>query len=316
MLVTERIRTYERGDEEAQVAVYNLAASNLPAFKPAKTEEQARRVRAPGFRPDSRLYFTVHGRMVGYISGHEDGRISYPWTLPGYENCREPLLEAMLGQLWRRGVTKVYAAYRSDWEGVLGFLQKHRFRKTREMLNYKQHLSDLPTTVLRRGLNVTPIRKEDLPDLEKRVPNLLRLSGAELEKYLFNNPCFSAESLFVMRKVDGTPMGYGMLIHDDQFDDVNRLDASMPCFRLGAFGTEATSAKRVNALFSFVVEATKDANSIGMDLMWFATRRLDDSDIETMAAQVPSDVPHLVGFYENYFRRQGGFPVLELDLNG
>jgi hypothetical protein len=120
----------------------------------------------------------------------------------------------------------------------------------------------------------------------------------------------------VMRKVDGTPTGYGMLIHDDQYGDVNRIDPSMPCFRLGAFGTEGTSAKRVNALFSFVVEATKDANSIGMDLMWFATRRLDDSDIETMAAQVPSDVPHLVGFYESYFRRQGSFPILELDLNG
>ena len=62
--MTERIRTYEPGDEEAQVAVYNLAASGLPAFKPARPEVQARRVRAPGFRPDLRLYYTVNGRPV------------------------------------------------------------------------------------------------------------------------------------------------------------------------------------------------------------------------------------------------------------
>lgn len=311
--MTERIRIYEPGDEEAQVAVYNAAASNLPAFKPANVAEQSRRVRAPGFRPESRLYFTVNDQIVGYITTQPDGRISYPWTLPDHESCRQPLFEAMASRLKERGVRKVYAAYRGDWGEVLSFFQQHRFRKTREMLNFKQHLNDLPTTVLRRGLNVTAIRKEDLPDLESKGPNLLRLSGVELEKYLLANPFFAAESLFVMRKADGTPQGYGILIHDNQYADVNQLDANVPCFRLGAFGTEGTSTKRVNALFSFVADSSKDAKPIGLDLLWVAARRLDDSDIETLAAQVPSDAPHLVAFYDGYFRRQGSFPVLELE---
>jgi hypothetical protein len=35
-----------------------------------------------------------------------------------------------------------------------------------------------------------------------------------------------------------------------------------------------------------------------------------------VAAQVPSDVPHLLMFYQSHFRRQGSFPVYEKSLAG
>jgi hypothetical protein len=36
--------------------------------------------------------------------------------------------------------------------------------------------------------------------------------------------------------------------------------------------------------------------------------------VPAFAAQVASNVPHLLRFYQNYFRRQGSFPVYERAL--
>ena len=40
-----------------------------------------------------------------------------------------------------------------------------------------------------------------------------------------------------------------------------------------------------------------------------------DADIDTLAAQVPTDAPHLLAFYQSYFRPQGTFPVYERPLS-
>ena len=96
--------------------------------------------------------------------------------------------------------------------------------------------------------------------------------------------------------------------------DPTTVDAAMPCFRLGAFGTEGLTAKRVNGLFSFVVAEPHEANRHGVDLLAHAAYQLLETPVETLAAQVASDVPHLVRFYQQYFRSQGRFPLYERTL--
>ena len=88
----------------------------------------------------------------------------------------------------------------------------------------------------------------------------------------------------------------------------------MPCFRLGAFGTEGMQTKRINGLFSFLCASDRDVNPLALDLMHHATVRLEESDAGSLAAQVPSDAPHLLQFYQRYFRRQASFPVFEKTL--
>ena len=141
-------------------------------------------------------------------------------------------------------------------------------------------------------------------------------TAAELQRHLFRNPFFGPESLFVLRsRTGGTPVAAGVLIQEASYADPKALDSAMPCFRLGAFGTERMEAKRVRGLFSFVARADANANAFGLDLLGHVTFRLDqDDDISSLAAQVPSDVPHLLRFYQQNFRRQGSFPVLERDL--
>ena len=89
----------------------------------------------------------------------------------------------------------------------------------------------------------------------------------------------------------------------------------MPCFRLGAFGTEGMTTKRVRGLFSFVTRPDRHIFGIGMDLLGHAANRLTDEDeVGCYAAQVASDATALHTFYERVFERQGSFPVHERDL--
>ena len=89
------------------------------------------------------------------------------------------------------------------------------------------------------------------------------------------------------------------------------VDAHAPCFRLGAFGTENLNTKRVNGLFSFLVAKPEQAVSAGLALLAEASQEMTEGTVTTLAAQCPSDVPHLVNFYTRYFKEQGRFPVFE-----
>jgi hypothetical protein len=88
----------------------------------------------------------------------------------------------------------------------------------------------------------------------------------------------------------------------------------MPCFRLGAFGTEGMDCKRVNGLFSFLCRSGREVSAMALDLMGHAAFRLEETSTAWLGAQVPSDVPHLLRFYQQHFRRQGSFPVFEKTL--
>jgi hypothetical protein len=155
------------------------------------------------------------------------------------------------------------------------------------------------------------------------VPAILELGNnillirerSALETYLFRNPYFSADSIFVLRNRTGGPaLAAGILIANPNYADPQEVDAAMPCFRLGAFGTEGMSTKRINGVFSFLTADTRDAHPLALDLLGYASYRLQDTDVETFAAQVPSDAGHLLRFYKQYFQRQASFPILERTL--
>ena len=101
-----------------------------------------------------------------------------------------------------------------------------------------------------------------------------------------------------------------MLIGNRGFADPTKLDSAMPCFRLGALGTERERHKRVNGMFSCVFEA----ESAGEILLAEGARRLRQAGLTHMAAQAASDAPEICAFYDRYFDRQGEFPILSRPL--
>jgi len=307
------IRTFLPGDEAKQAAIYNALADKMPGFKPSAVEEIRRRGKDPDFEASLRFVAVAKGQTIGYCNAQKNGRIGFPWCLPGH-SAEEPLLDAALAACEAIGIKKVFTAYRGDWVRVTQFFEAHGFKKTREMVNYFQNLLDLPTMVIRRGLNISALRKEDVPTVAAMVPGLINLPPAQLVNHWFANPYFAADSLFVFRRSDETPQGVGMLISKPEYADPLKIDPNAPCFRLGAFGSEGRTTKRVNGLFSFLVREDSDSTAVALDLLSFALNRIQDDSVEVLAAQAPSDVRHLTGFYQKYFRKQGGFPIFEREL--
>jgi L-amino acid N-acyltransferase YncA len=311
------IRTFQPGDEAAQVAIYNEAAAALPRFKAATVAEVQRRTQASDFDPATRLYAEEGGQVAGYATFHANGRVSYPWCRPGFEHLAEPLCQAVLDAMRQRGLRRAFAAYRGDWPAVLDFFRAHGFAQTREMVNFVIDVVDMPTPPARPSSAITPLRREDVPAVFALVPKMLRVgTAAALESYLFQNPYFKPEAAFVLRsRTDRTPLAASLFVLDPAYADPKAVDSAMPCFRLGAFGTEGMQTKRINGLFSMLARADNNVSPHGLDLMGHAAYRLQrTADVGTLAGQVPSDVPHLLRFYERHFRRQGSFPMLEREL--
>jgi hypothetical protein len=307
------IRSYRPGDEDAHAAIYNEAAAGMPKFKPASVHDVRRRCQARDFDPATRLYAEVNGQIVGYTTFQPNGRVGFPWCKKGHENQAEPLFAALEAAVKKRGLKRVFAAYRGDWPAVLEFFTGHGFRQSREMINFVLDLVDMPTPAARPELPSSELRHGDIPHVLELGRGVMNCStAADLERELFHNPYFGPDSLFVLRhSADGAPLALGSLIKNVSYADPKVIDSGMPCFRLGAFGTEGMTTKRINGLFSFVTRGDRDVTAIGLTLLGHAAFQLGDTDLASLAAQVPSDAVHLLRFYQRVFQKQGSFPILE-----
>jgi hypothetical protein len=315
--VDVNIRHYQPGDEAAQVAIFNVAAAGLPKFKPATLVEVQRRVRARDFDPSSRLYVEVGGEVVGYGTINKNGRVSYPWCLPGHESHREPLFEAMLAAMRARQAKAAFAAYRKDWVPVGEFFSRRGFVLTREMVNFFINFFDMPTPSAVLTAAITPLEPSEVPAAFALAPEAVRTkTPAELEQHLLRNPYFPPESVFALRsKIDRRILAVGIFIRNNAYADPEVIDPLAPCFRLGAFGAEGMDTKRVNGLFSFIAKDDRSLSGYGLELMGEAAGRVVDGDTcNGLAAQASSDAPALLGFYQRFFRRQGSFPIYERAL--
>jgi hypothetical protein len=310
------IRTFVPGDEVAQVGIYNEAAADLPKFKPATVDEVRRRLIGPDFSADSRFYALANNRPVGYCTIQPNGRISFPWCRKGYEITAGPLFERALDGLRQRGLGRAFAAYRADWLPQKEFFEKQGFRQARDMVNFVMDLAEMPTPSARPNTGIEPLTEADLPALPALGAGVFRTADvAELGRYYLHNPHFPPDAVFVLRsRADAAPVAMGLVIANGAVADPRAIDPAMPCFRLGAAGTEGLTLKRVNGLFTVAVPPTRDVSPVALDLMSYAALRLESTDVGTLAAQAPSDAPHLIRFYKQYFRRQGSVPVFERDL--
>lgn len=314
---TVDIRCFQSGDETAQLKIYNTAAGGLTKFKPATIVDLQRRTQAKDFDPASRFYAVAEGKPVGYCTFQANGRVGYPWCLPGFESAAEPLFSKTLEAMTQRGIRKAFCAYRSDWPGINEFFARHGFKLAREMVNFVLSFDNIPTASIKQGITITPATPEDMPGIFALDPSVFRVSTPEaLTDALLRNPWFGPDAVFVLRsRTDRTPQAAGVFVTNGQYADPRAVDASMPCFRLGAFGTEGMTTKRIRGLFSFVARPDRNIFTVGMDMLSFAANRLSDADdIVCYAAQVATDAVALHSFYQRVFERQGSFPVYEREL--
>jgi hypothetical protein len=315
--VLVNIRQFQPGDEYEQLRIYNAAAGGLTKFKPGTIVDLKRRTQAKDFDPATRLYAVENGDVVGYCAWQANGRIGFPWCVPGFESAAAPLFGHALKAMKEHGIRRAFTAYRKDWSSITDFFQKQGFSLAREIVNYLLTFENMPTPSARVDKTIAPATVEDIPGIFALDPSVFRVSSADaLRDALWNNPYFTPASLFVMRHPrDGKPAAAGIFITNADYADPRAVDSAMPCFRLGAFGTEGMTTKRIKGLFSFVTKPDRGVFSIGMDLLRYASNMLtDDDEIRCYAAQAASDATALSAFYQQAFERQGSFPVFEKEL--
>ena len=309
------IRSYQPGDEAAQAEIYNAVAGSLPGFKPSSAAEIARRYQGANLDPGSRYYAVEDGEVVGYANFGPNGRISAPWCLPGAEAFQEPLLESVLTEMRQRGIAEAWAAYRGNWSPVLDFLREHGFVDKRTMINYVAEVSQLPAPKsLPQNRIIEPIKQEDLPRVTALEPNVFAdVDTQELAQFYWHNPFYNfPESLFVLKDPENDQvLGAFLSVVSDRFADPTKIDAAMPCFRLGAFGTERERHKRVTGLFSCVFADPAEGELLLSSALTSVSAR---PGLTHIAAQAPSDAVSLCGWYDRFFKRQGSFPILSRRL--
>jgi hypothetical protein len=304
------IRSYQAGDEHAQARIYNAAAGSLPGFKPATAEEIARRFQSGDPGPESRYYAVENGEVMGYAVFGSNGRVSYPWCLPQAEILREPLLETIMADMKKRRLRQAWVAYRADWTPVLDFLRQHGFTQKRAMINYIAKVSELSSPDrLPPNRVVAHLERAELPQLLALAPALFSdLDAPALDRFFWDHPSYNfPERLFALKDAEGgTTVGVFLFVSNARFADPTKIDAAMPCFRLGAFGTERERHKRVNGLFSCIFADESEGEALNNVLAAQARR----SGLTHVAAQAPSDAPALCAWYDRTFERQGAFPIL------
>ena len=134
-----------------------------------------------------------------------------------------------------------------------------------------------------------------------------------IERFYGESPFhdFSTSLVALLDRASGSIRGIGLMVVNDRFADPTKIDAAMPCFRLGAFGTERERHKRVNGVFSVVFTDEADGELL---LSWLVETRARPAGLHHIAAQASSDAPGLCALYDRFFRRQGGFPIVSRRL--
>lgn len=308
------VRSYRPGDEVGQVAIYNEATRALPGFKIATADEVLKRYRASNFDPLSKLYAYCDGRMVGYASFSANGRVSVPWCLADSAGAAAPLMDAVLAAMRQRGLKKVWAAYRGDWEDVKRRLESLGFHKAHDIVNFVADLVSLPLESA-YGFTIENIDRSHVADAYELDPSAFEVtSPSELAEAWMDGPYISPESLFMLRDGHGRAAGVAVAIVNSQYADPGKIDSAMPCFRLGALRAESERTKRVNGLFSYVARPGSENHLIGRLLLTEACRRFERAGLINVAAQCPSDRHTELSFYRTYFQPQKSFPIYVREL--
>jgi len=306
------IRQYQPGDEVAQARIYNTAAGPLPSFKPASPDEILRRHQGVPTLATSTFYATEDNEIIGYAVFDRNGRVSFPWCLPGYESARSPLMETVLQAMTRLGLDRAWAAYRADWTEILDALHRQGFVPALEMINYVTELGAIPRVLVPEDTAIVPTSRCESEPLYAWLKVENRPEGrAYLDHFFWDNPYLAPESLFqVQRTTDGQVLGMALVVARQGYADPTKLDAAMPCFRLGAFGTERERHKRVNGMFSCLAAS----HEIRQLLLSEAADRLEGAGLTHIATQAAADQPELVAFYDRHIQRQGAFPIVSRAL--
>ena len=180
------IRSYQTGDEHAQAGSTTRPPEFLPAFKPSTPEEIARRYKPADPDSTTRYYAIENGEVVGYAVFGSNGRVSYPWCLPGAEHPRASARNGPRRRCKSRDCPRPGPLIEATGSPVLDFLREHGFHRQADDDQLRRRGVATPRTDrLPSNRLIEPLKQEDLPQLIALEPGLFAgVNGQELRAIL------------------------------------------------------------------------------------------------------------------------------------
>lgn len=305
-------RGYRSGDEHAHALIRRATSSLYPGL-PAATSDTLLDDISPSHFPSIVPIYADEsagssGGIRGTISLRADGRVSIPECLPGHEHLAPELVRQAMKLAASRGLSRAVAIVPARWPLDEVFRQSG-FCRVREIVNFTQSALGLPTAVGRSSTRFQSMTPADLPGIE-----FLSLSGTDLTRdqlgeCLSQVSAHSAQPPAVMRRPDGTAMGVGWLMENDDWPPVEVADPLGCDLHVGTWGAPVHATARIDGVFSFLAASPLETLSVGLDLLGHLMSEMTSHRIDTVATQVPADASQLVSFYDRYFLRQGTLSI-------
>jgi len=297
-------RGYSPGDELAQSSIRSAFVRMYPDSSERSPEAILAAISEPDPEAVAHIYADDGWGVRGVIGLRADGRVSVPECLPGYEHLAPELIRQALKLAASRGLLQVVAVLPTHWHLEASFVGAG-FVRVREIVSFAQTAMELPTVVGRFSPRIQPISHADLSEIETSIVRASATGSlpAEFLECLHRVSTHSSQPPAILRRPDGTAMGVGWLVENDDWPPIEVADPFGCDLHVGTWGGEVRATVRVNGAFSFLAVSAFETVSVGLDLLARLVSEMNSVCIRTVCAQVPADASQLKSFYDRYFKR-------------
>ncbi len=195
-------KNYTRDLLEKQIDFVNEISKDWPAMYYPTKDELHKLYTVDNFTADTRHYALENGEIVAFISSAVEnkegdiqfGSIHFPFIKSGYESLEESMMSKTIKVLKDKGVTKIYAYLRDDWDAT-DWVNKYNFEEVAFLQRDAEFLAEIvDTSTYQRSQHIQDFEsKHDLsliPKLasfykkpESEIPAILEILRNE-ESYM------------------------------------------------------------------------------------------------------------------------------------
>ena len=312
------IRTFQAGDDAAQGRIYNEAAGRPAAVQARDAGRAAPPARGPDFDPGTR-FFAWRGRPARRLRHVPRQRPRQLPLVPQGPRGGAPSRSSRPSSTRCAGaaIAGAFAAYRADWPAAARVLRRPRLRARRARWSIRHRHRRHADAVGPLASHITPLTPADVPAVlrpgrascaadDRRRARGSTSSTTPTSRRRRCSCCAAAAATSRRRRGAGrrvagaTPTPAGRSRH-----------ALLPPRGVRHRGADPSASTACSAS-SPPTRAT--CRRCALDLLGHATQRLQDTEVETLAAQVPSDAPHLLRFYKRSSAGRGVSRVFERPL--
>ncbi len=311
------IRSFTTGDDAARVGIFNEAAAGLPKFKPATLDEIRRRTHGRDFDPADAVLRRGQRAAAGirYVSDQR-ARFASPGAARAANASPNRCSSASSGDedSWSQAHLRRLSR-RLDGQTTSSWPMASATRTT-----WSTSYWTWPTCRRLRPATAPGISAADARMTYPPWLPLCRTRWALPIWRPWNATSCTTRTFHPMPpsslrgKTEGQLAAAGILIVNPAYADPTQVDCGHAVFPARGVRHRRNDDEAHQWPVQFPDAGRPRCQPARPRPARLCLADAGDTDVSTVAAQVSSAVPHLLRFYERYFRKQGSFPIFEREL--